>query len=134
MFEKLAKFRLVKPRRMAPHWLEAAHCNDNTPGGRRPAGPRRSPRPLPVCHWVFIDESRLECRWRVESFDETSVEKPHGHPITSKISGLPPGRVISLNPERFIPLCCTDITPRCQSTASSVFFFQLRMTCNNAGA
>src|ERR1700688_4868080 len=76
MFKRLAEFRLLKPRRTAPHWLEAAHSNDNTRGRRRPAGLRRSPRPVLVCHWVFIDESQLECRWRVESFDETSAEDP----------------------------------------------------------
>jgi len=122
MFEKLAKFRLVKSRRTAPHWLEAAHSNDNTPGRRHPAGLRRSRQPVLACRWVSIDECRLECRWTVESVDETSVEKPDGHHITSKISGLPPGRVISLNPERFTPLCCTHVTRRCHSTASPVFF------------
>ena len=109
MFEKLAKFRLVKPRRVAPHWLEAVPSNDNMPDRRRPASRRPSPRPVLACHWVFIDESRLECRWMVESFDETSVEQPDGHP----------GRVICLNPERFIPLCCTHVIRRCHSTASS---------------
>src|SRR5260221_5141342 len=92
MFEKLAKFRLVKPRRMAPHWLEAVHSNDNMPDRHRPASRRPSPRPVLACHWVFIDESRLECRWMVESFDETSVEQPDGHP----------GRVICLNPVRCV--------------------------------
>ncbi len=120
MFEKLAKFRLVKPRRVAPHWLEGVHSNDNTPGRRCDAGRRLSPRPTLACHWVFIDESRLECRWRVESLDETS-EQSDGRHITSKISGLAPGRVISLNSERFLPLCCTRVTPRCHSTSSSVF-------------
>src|SRR6266436_2681806 len=99
MFTRLAEFRLLKPRRMAPHWREPAHSNDNTPGRRRPAGLRRSPRPVLACDWVFIDESRLECRWRVESLDETS-EQSDGRHITSKISGLPPGRGIFLNPER----------------------------------
>jgi len=122
MFEKLAKFRLVKPRHMAPHWLEAVHSNDNMPGRRRPASRRPSSRPVLACHWVFIDESRLECRWTVESVDETSVEQPDGHHITSKISGLPTGRVMFLNPERFTPLCCTHVTRRCHSTASPAFF------------
>ena len=124
MFEKLAKFRLVKPRRMAPHWLEAVHSNDNTPGRRRAAGRRLSPLPKLACHWVFIDESRLECRWRVESLDETS-EQSDGRHITSKISGLPPGRVIFLNPERTLPLCCTRVTPRCHSSSSSVFVLSI---------
>jgi len=94
MFKKLAKFRLVKPRRTAPHWLEAAYSNDNTPGRRHPAGLRRSPQSVLACHWVFIDEGRLECRWKVESFDEMSVEQPDGHQLTSKISGLPQLRVM----------------------------------------
>ena len=94
MFEKLAKFWLVKPRRMTPHWLEAVHSNDNTPGRRRTASRRSSPRPVLACHWVFIDERRLECRWKVESLDETSVEQPDGHQLTSKISGLPHGCVM----------------------------------------
>jgi hypothetical protein len=94
MFEKLAKFRLAKPRRTAPHWLEAAHSNDNTPGRRHPAGLHRSRQPMLACHWVLIDGSRLECRWKVESFDETSVEQPDGHQLTNKISGLSPGRIM----------------------------------------
>ncbi|MCC8976196.1 hypothetical protein [Bradyrhizobium brasilense] len=67
MFEKLAKFRqvsprrVVEPRRMPPP--AAIHCNDNLPGFRRLAGRRR--HPTPVCHWVLID-GRLECRWTVE--------------------------------------------------------------------
>jgi hypothetical protein len=78
MFKKLAKFRLVEPRRTAPLWLEAAHSNDNSPGRRHPAGLRRSRQPVLACHWVFTEESRLECRWKVESFDQMSVEQPDG--------------------------------------------------------
>ena len=92
MFKRLAKFRRLELRHLVPHWLEAAHSNDNPRGRRRPTGQRRSPQPVLACHWVFIDESRLECRWMVESFDETSVEQPDGHP----------GRVISLNPVRCV--------------------------------
>src|SRR5260370_15314955 len=101
MFTRLAKFRLVKPRRMTPHWHEAGHSNDNTPGRRHPAGLRRSPRPVLACHWGFIDESRLECRSSVESFDETPVEQPDSHRITGKISGMPPSCVVFLNTDRF---------------------------------
>jgi hypothetical protein len=104
MFEKLAKFRLVKPRRMTPHWLEAVHSNDNTPGRRRAAGRLPSPRPMLACHWVFIDESRLECRWRVESFDETSVEDPgprrpshNNQKIAAQAGQLFESRTISLS-------------------------------------
>jgi hypothetical protein len=117
MFSRLAKsglvkFRLVQPRRIAPGPREAMfskdmfwrdiHCNDNLPGFRRPAatGKRRSPSPALACHW-FDRNGRLECRWRVESFDEPSVEEPAARQTSSRISGWPPERAIPLNPERF---------------------------------
>jgi hypothetical protein len=78
MFTKLAKFRRLGPRHMVPHWLEAAHSNDNPRGCRRPTGQCRSPQPVLACHWIFVDDDRLECHWAVESFDETSVEGPGG--------------------------------------------------------
>jgi hypothetical protein len=117
MFKRLAKSGLVKPRRIAPHWLEAVHSNDNTPGRHR-AGRRPSPRPVLACHWVFIDDSWLECRWRVESFDETS-EQSDGRHITSKISGLPLGRVFSLNPAR---LDCVVLHARHATVPFSLIF------------
>src|ERR1700730_18018262 len=81
MFKGLAKFRRLGRRHLVPHWLEAAHSNDNPRGRRRPTGQRRSPQPVLACHWIFVDEGRLECRWGVESFDETSVEEPGGRQI-----------------------------------------------------
>ena len=81
MFKRLAKFRRLEVRHLVPHWLEAAHSNDNPRGRRRPAGQRRSPQPVLACHWIFVDGSRLECRWKAESFDETSVEEPGGRQI-----------------------------------------------------
>jgi len=89
MFTGLAKFRRLGLRHLVPHWLEAAHSNDNPrgrcrPTGRRgrcrPTGRRRSPEPVLACHWIFIDGSRLECRWG-ENFDETSIEEPGGRQI-----------------------------------------------------
>src|ERR1700730_17736841 len=81
MFKGLAKFRRLELRHLVPHWLEAAHSNDNPRGRRRPTGQRRSPQPVLACHWIFVDESRLECRWKAESFDETSAEEPGGRQI-----------------------------------------------------
>src|ERR1700682_418999 len=81
MFKRLAKFRRLGLRHLVPHWLEAAHSNDNPRGRRRPTGQRRSPQPVLACHWIYVDGRRLECRWKPENFDETSVEEPGGHQI-----------------------------------------------------
>lgn len=81
MFKRLAKFRRLELRHLVPHWLEAAHSNDNPRGRRRPTGQRRSPQPVLACHWIVVDESRLECRRKAESFDETSVEEPGGRQV-----------------------------------------------------
>jgi len=97
MFTGLAKFRRLGLRHMVPRWPEAAHSNDNPRGRRRPTGRRRSPQPVLACHWIFVDEVRLECRWGVESFDEMSVEEPGGRQIrcphassfSAKAIGLP---------------------------------------------
>src|ERR1700723_1016820 len=81
MFTTLAKFRRLGPRHMVPHRLEAAHSNDNPRGRRRPTGQCRSPQPVLACHWIFVDDGRLECHWAVESFDETSAEEPRGRQV-----------------------------------------------------
>ena len=78
MFTRLAKFRRLGLRHMVPHWLEAAHSNDNPRGRRRPTGQCRSPQPVLACHWIFVDDGQLECHWAVESLDETSAEEPGG--------------------------------------------------------
>jgi hypothetical protein len=68
MFTRLAEFRLVQSRRIAPGPRKAVmHRNDNLPGFRRPAaaGERRSPSPALACHWL-VRNGRLECRWQVE--------------------------------------------------------------------
>src|ERR1700733_5741716 len=78
MFTKLAKFRRLGPRHTVPHWLEAAHSNDKPRGRRRPTGQCRSPQPVLACHWIFVDDGRLECHWAVESFGETPAEEPGG--------------------------------------------------------
>jgi hypothetical protein len=69
MFARLAEFRLVRPRRIAPEPRRAIMpCNDNLPGLRRPAeaGSRRSPAPVLACHW-FNRNGRLECSWQAET-------------------------------------------------------------------
>jgi hypothetical protein len=81
MFTKLAKFRHLGPRHMVPHWLEAAHSNDKPRGRRRPTGQCRSPQPVLACHWIFVDDGRLECHWAVECLDERSAEEPGGRQV-----------------------------------------------------
>ena len=57
MFEKIAKFRLLRARRTAPDL--SAPANDNRRGtvqeGRR--------RPQLVCHWSF--DQGPHCRWEI---------------------------------------------------------------------
>ena len=81
MFTRLAKLRRLGPRHMVPRWLETAHSNDNPRGRRRPTGQCRCPQPVLACHWIFVDDGRLECHWAVESFDETSAEDPRGRQV-----------------------------------------------------
>src|ERR1700737_3394961 len=80
MFTGLAKFRRLELRHSVPHWLEAAHSNDNPRGRCRPTGRRRPLQPVLACHWIIVDGSRLECRWG-ENFDEISIEEPGGRQI-----------------------------------------------------
>jgi hypothetical protein len=81
MLARPAKFRRLGLRHAVPNWLEAAHSNDKPRGRRRPTGQCRSPQPVLACHWIFVDDGRLECHWAVESFDATSAEEPGGHPV-----------------------------------------------------
>jgi hypothetical protein len=78
MFTRLAKFRCLGLRHRVPNWLEAAHSNDKPRGRRRPSGQCRSPQPVLACHWIFVDDGRLECHWAVECLDERSAEEPGG--------------------------------------------------------
>lgn len=74
MFARLAEFRLVRSRRIAPGPRGAVTpCNDNLPGFRRAAeaGKRRSPTPVLACHW-FNRNDRLECHWLAETGDAPS--------------------------------------------------------------
>src|ERR1700676_4767218 len=100
MFTRLAKFRLVRPWRIAPGPREAMssrgmfsrdmHSNDNLPGFRRPAatGKRRSPSPALACHW-FDRNGRLECCWLAEPNDDAplgDVDEREQHQ-TGRVSG-----------------------------------------------
>jgi hypothetical protein len=64
MFKRLAKFRIMEPRRIAPGLRTAMPANDNLPGLRRAGRPRRIRSQVLVCHWFLADgQTRLCCRW-----------------------------------------------------------------------
>jgi hypothetical protein len=73
MFEKIAKFRLLRARHVAPD--RSAAANDN----RRGAGRRR---PQLVCRWSF--DQGPHCRWEVAGPQEPNPllagEPPAGGP------------------------------------------------------
>jgi hypothetical protein len=101
MFERLAEFRLVRARRIAPGPRKAImHCNDNLPGFRRPAAAlkRRSRPPVLVCHW-FHRSGRLECCWQAETSDAPTGAFDEQH-ATDRFRGRPSmhphGRSIAL--------------------------------------
>jgi hypothetical protein len=110
---RLANFRLVKLRRIAPWPHHAAcsnrpHLNDNLPGFRRPAatGKRRPPTPALACHWVLTGANRLECRWNVrdpalcsDPLQKLIVERSasthaFGRKLPSLLRTPPPGRMM----------------------------------------
>lgn len=57
MFEKIAKFRLLRARRVAPD--RSLHANDN----RRGAVPQGRRRPQLICRWSF--DQGPHCRWEI---------------------------------------------------------------------
>lgn len=59
MFERIAKFRLLRAQRMAPAPERSVPANDNRPGAVEP-GRRRSPL---VCRWSF--DQGPSCRWEI---------------------------------------------------------------------
>jgi hypothetical protein len=95
MFQRLAKFRFLKHRRMAPGPREAMHSNDNLLGFRRPGGERRIPSPALACHW-FDRNGRLECRWLAG----TNTDAPPGdvdqHPAPGQPRSPPRSRGLTL--------------------------------------
>ena len=76
MFEKIAKFRLLRARRTPPD--RSAPANDNRRGAVQP-GHRR---PQLVCRWSFDQEPH--CRWEVAGPQEPNPllagEPPAGGP------------------------------------------------------
>jgi hypothetical protein len=71
MFQKLAKFRLVRSLGLAPGRRGAMPANDNLPGGLQPKrAPSREPRSKSrslTCRWSLIDGgTQLVCRWQSE--------------------------------------------------------------------
>jgi hypothetical protein len=91
MFNKVATFRALTARRIAPGPIGAAHSNDNLPGFRRPAGGQRlRPKLALACHWYLID-GRLECRWDIEAPDGTPIADVEPQPKADRAFG-PPAR------------------------------------------
>ena len=68
MFTRLAEFRLVRSRRIAPRPHADLHANDNRRAFRHRAAAdgRRIPSRALTCHWLVRD-GRLECRWHAEA-------------------------------------------------------------------
>ena len=79
MFEKIAKFRLLRARRVAQD--RSAPANDNRRGADRPG--RR--RPQLVCRWSF--DQGPHCRWEIAGpqggnplpADEPPAGSAHSH-------------------------------------------------------
>jgi hypothetical protein len=71
MFKRLAKFWLLKPRRISPGLRDAMPANDNLLVSRR----RRIPSPALACHWSLTDGgTRLGCRWQPETPAPTALD------------------------------------------------------------
>ena len=66
MFEKIAKFRLLPARRVAPAPERRVPANDNRRGAARPG--RR--RPQLVCRWSF--DQGPSCRWEIAGPQEAN--------------------------------------------------------------
>ena len=95
MFKRLAKFRSLEPRRMAPGPREAMHCNDNLPGFRRPGGQHRIPSLALVCHW-FDRNGRLECRWLAGTHTDAPPDAVDQRPAPGQPRSPPRGRGLTL--------------------------------------
>jgi hypothetical protein len=75
MFKRLAKFRILEPRRVAPGLRKTMPANDNLPGFRRAGRPRRIRSRVLVCRWFLADGgTRLGCRWQPEALAPTAHE------------------------------------------------------------
>ena len=87
MFKRLAKFRLLKPRRIASGLRDVMPANDNRLVSRRPGGQRRIPSPALVCQWSLTDGgTRLGCRWKPEAPTQTRLESPDSERTNNQTS------------------------------------------------
>jgi hypothetical protein len=101
MFKRLAKFRLLKPRGVAPGLREAMPANDNLLVSHRPGGQRRIPSSALVCHWSLTDGgTRLGCRWQPEAPTRTPLESPDSERTNNQTSQ---SRAIRLGRHRDLP-------------------------------
>jgi hypothetical protein len=77
MFERLARFRLLRSRGPALGLPDVAPANDNMLALARPGEGRRmaTARPALACRWALLDDgARLGCHWQVETPAQTAVE------------------------------------------------------------
>lgn len=111
MFEKIAKFRMLRARRMAPASLQLVPANDNRIGAIRPG--RRRPRL--VCRWTF--DQGPSCRWEIAAPQEANpllADEVPG-PFTQLSSycrttgWARSGRATRCGP-RSRPICCRHVT------------------------
>jgi hypothetical protein len=85
MFTRLAKFRLLRPRSIAPGLQGAMPANDNLSNALRPRGPQRIRSQALVCHWSLTDGgTRLGCRWQPEAPARTVLEDPDSEWMSNK--------------------------------------------------
>jgi hypothetical protein len=78
MFQKIATFRVMSPRRAVPGAAALTHANDNWINARRAAGSSRIRRPVLTCRWQPAGDGKLECRWNIEMAGGTRAEEPGG--------------------------------------------------------
>ena len=87
MFNKIATFRALEARRLAPAPIVAMHSNDNLPGFRRPAaGQRLRPKLALACHWYLVG-GRLECRWELKAPDGAAIADIEPQPKAGRAFG-----------------------------------------------
>jgi hypothetical protein len=75
MFEKLANFRLFRPRHRTPQAYQAMAANDNLAITPRSGRQRRVRAPELTCHWS-LDEggTQLTCHWQARALTQLTRE------------------------------------------------------------
>ena len=85
MLKKLARFRLIEPRRMALGLRDAVPANDNHAVSRRLERSRRMSSSALACHWSLTDGgTRLGCRWQAETGAPAALEDPDSERADSR--------------------------------------------------